>query len=69
MKTVSSFFLMIVPNFQGTGEKALVFADCAVNVDPDPEHGQLGMPVRLTTYAMGTDDHGTEALGFGSEPV
>jgi hypothetical protein len=26
------------------------------------------MPVRLTTYVAGTDDDGTEAIGFGYEP-
>ncbi len=32
----SSFFVMRVPRFDGDGERAFVFADCAVNVDPDP---------------------------------
>ncbi|WP_426574428.1 Zn-ribbon domain-containing OB-fold protein [Aquihabitans sp. McL0605] len=40
-----------------------------VNVDPDPEHVTLGMPVRLTTYVIGTDEAGTEAIGFGFEPA
>ncbi len=30
----SSYFLMVVPDFLGGGPKALIFADCAVNVDP-----------------------------------
>lgn len=30
----SSYFLMVVPNFLGSGPKALIFADCAVNADP-----------------------------------
>ena len=33
----SSFFLMVVPDFQGQGPKSFVFADCAVNVDPSAE--------------------------------
>ncbi len=40
-----------------------------VNVEPDPEHVQLGMKVRLTTSVMGTDEAGTEAVSFGFEPV
>jgi uncharacterized OB-fold protein len=40
-----------------------------INVDPDPEHVALGMKVRLATYSMGTDDAGTEAVGFGFEPA
>jgi uncharacterized OB-fold protein len=39
-----------------------------VNVPPDPEHVQLGMRVRLTTFPVGTDDDGTEAIAFGFEP-
>ncbi|HUS60568.1 MAG TPA: OB-fold domain-containing protein [Acidimicrobiales bacterium] len=40
-----------------------------INTDPDPEHVSLGMKVRLATYAVGTDDEGTEAVGFGFEPA
>jgi hypothetical protein len=29
----------------------------------------LGMPVRLATYVLGTDDNGVEAIGFGFEPA
>ena len=34
--TPSSFFLMILPEFQGQQDKPFVFADCAVNVAPSP---------------------------------
>jgi uncharacterized protein len=40
-----------------------------VNVEPDPEHVRTGMKVRLATYVVGTDEEGTEAVGFGFEPV
>jgi uncharacterized protein len=40
-----------------------------INVEASPEHVKLGMKVRLATYAMGTDDNGTEAIGFGFEPA
>jgi uncharacterized OB-fold protein len=40
-----------------------------VNVDPDPEHVSLGMKVRLTTFPVGTDSAGTEAVGYGFEPA
>ena len=39
------------------------------NVEVDPAHIRTGMKVRLTTYSLGTDDNGTEAIGFGFEPV
>jgi len=31
----SSYFLMVVPDFLGRGPKPFVFADCAVNAEPD----------------------------------
>lgn len=40
-----------------------------INVEPNPEHVSLGMKVKLATYSLGTDDEGTEAIGFGFEPV
>jgi uncharacterized OB-fold protein len=40
-----------------------------INVEPDPEHVHDGMKVRLATYSIGTDAEGTEAIGFGFEPV
>lgn len=40
-----------------------------VNVPPDPDHVQVGMKVRLTTFPIGTDSAGTEAIGFGFEPL
>ena len=40
-----------------------------INVPPDPEHVTLGMKVRLATYPLGPDEAGTEAIGFGFEPI
>jgi len=40
-----------------------------INVDADPEHVTLGMKVRLATYSLGTDEAGTEAVGFVFEPA
>ena len=40
-----------------------------INTTPDTDHVSLGMKVRLITYSMGTDDNGTEAIGFGYEPA
>jgi uncharacterized protein len=40
-----------------------------INTDPDPDHVSLGMKVRLATYVVGTDDDGSEAIGFGFEPI
>jgi phosphate acetyltransferase len=33
----SSYFLIVVPNFLKNGPRPFVFADCAVNADPNPQ--------------------------------
>jgi uncharacterized OB-fold protein len=40
-----------------------------VNTLADPDHVKLGMKLRLTTFPIGTDSEGTEAVGFGFEPA
>jgi len=40
-----------------------------VNVEATPEAVTLGMKVRLTTFPIGSDGAGTEAVGFGFEPA
>ena len=40
-----------------------------VNVKPDPAELHFGMKVRLTTFGMGADAQGVEAVGFGFEPI
>jgi uncharacterized OB-fold protein len=40
-----------------------------VNVEPSPEHIKLGMPVKLTTFPIGKDEEGVEAINFGFEPA
>ena len=40
-----------------------------INVEPDPEHVTLGMKVGLATEVIGADEEGTEAIGFGFEPL
>ena len=57
-------FVAAVVDCGGTSVRANV-----VNVAPDPEHVGTGMPVRLVTFPVGTDAAGTEAVGFGFEPV
>jgi uncharacterized protein len=40
-----------------------------INCPADPEHVRLGMKVRLTTYVVGADAQGTEAVNYGFEPA
>ena len=57
-------FVAAIVDCQGTSVRGNL-----INVDPDPEHVTLGMKVRLTTTPVGTDEAGTEAIGFGFEPI
>jgi uncharacterized OB-fold protein len=57
-------FVAAVIDCGGTSVRANV-----VNVQADPQHVTTGMKVRLTTFPIGTDEAGTEAVGFGFEPA
>ena len=57
-------FVSGIINCGGTSVRANL-----VNVEADPEHVTLGMKVKLTTFSMGADSAGTEAIGFGYEPA
>jgi uncharacterized protein len=57
-------FVSGVVDCQGTSVRANI-----VNVPADPEHVKLGMKVRLTTFPIGSDSEGTEAINFGFEPI
>lgn len=37
INTPSSFFLMVIPDFLGEKNKLFIYADCAVNIDPNAE--------------------------------
>jgi uncharacterized OB-fold protein len=56
-------FVAAVVDCDGTPVRANI-----INTEPDPEHVQLGMKVKLATYEVGTDTAGTQAIGFGFEP-
>jgi uncharacterized OB-fold protein len=57
-------FVAAVIDCDGTSVRGNV-----INVPPDNEHVKLGMKVKLATYSLGTDGLGTEAIGFGFEPI
>lgn len=57
-------FVAAVVDCDGTSVRANI-----INVEPDPEHVHTGMKVKLATYPMGADSEGTEAIGFGFEPI
>jgi uncharacterized OB-fold protein len=57
-------FVAAVIDCDGTSVRGNV-----INVAPDDEHVKLGMKVKLATYSLGRDGQGTEAIGFGFEPI
>ncbi|WP_054815018.1 Zn-ribbon domain-containing OB-fold protein [Nocardia arizonensis] len=56
-------FVAGVVDCAGTAVRANI-----VNTEPTADAIRLGMPLRLVTYSVGTDDDGIEAIGFGFEP-
>ena len=63
--TVKTPYVSAIVDLEGGG----VVKTNIVNVEPDPEHVELKMPVRMTTFVAGVDDDGTEAVAFGFEPL
>lgn len=57
-------FVSAIVDCDGTSVRANV-----VNCEPDPGAIRLGMPLRLVTFAVATDDEDTTAIAFGYEPV
>jgi uncharacterized protein len=58
-------FVSAVVDLEGGGVIKANLRDVA----PDPAGVELGMPVELTTFVVGTDSEGTEAVGFGFAPA
>jgi uncharacterized OB-fold protein len=57
-------FVAGVVDCGGTSVRANV-----VDIEPDAEHVQLGMKVKLKTFPIGTDTAGTEAIGLAFAPL
>ena len=57
-------FVAAVVDCDGTSVRGNV-----VDVEPTPDHVHLGMKVELTTFPIGADSAGTEAVGFGFRPI
>lgn len=59
-KHIGPFVSVLVRLDDGTFVKANL-----VGVAPDPDAIDFAVPVRMVTYAAGTDDDGTEAVAYG----
>ena len=70
-------FTIVSPFMPGSDAYVPAVVDCGgtsvrgqiVNTPADTDHVKLGMKVRLTTYSIGADSTGTEAINYGFEPV
>jgi uncharacterized OB-fold protein len=58
-------YVSVVVNLDGGG----VVKANLLNIEPTPEAVKIGMKVRMTTYTVGVDDDGTEAIAFAYEPA
>ncbi len=56
IKAVSSFFIMVMPEFRGRKDYPITFADCAVIPNPDPE--------QLASIAIASADNTEKLLGI-----
>jgi phosphate acetyltransferase len=61
IKTVSSFFVMVVPNYQYGGDGAFIFADSGFNPDPTAE--------QLAEIAISSADTARSLLGWAEPRV
>lgn len=57
-------FVAAVVDCEGTSVRGNI-----LNVPPDADHVSTGMKVRLATFSLGEDSAGTEAIGYGFEPL
>lgn len=70
-------FTIVTPFMPGTDAYVPAIVDLGgtsvrgqiLNTPATPENVTLGMKVRLTTYSIGSDTAGTEAINYGFEPV
>ena len=70
-------FTIVTPFIPGMSAYVPAVVDCAgtsvrgnlVNVEASPDNLELGMKVKLTTYSIGADSTGTEAINYGFEPA
>ena len=53
MSTPSSFFIMVLPEFNGEENKIFIFADCAVNINPNAKQlADIGVSSGINTKAL-----------------
>lgn len=67
LKTVSSTFIMVIPDFMGE-ERVMLFADCAVVPNPDPAQlADIAMSTAATRRAILGDEPTVAMLSFSTK--
>ena len=68
LKTVSSSFIMVAPNFQGKGDKVFLFGDCAVVPNPTSDQlADIAISTALTRRALIGDEPRVALLSFSTK--
>jgi len=57
-------FVSAIVDCDGTSVRANI-----TGIEADAEHMKTGMPVKLTTYSIGQDGEGVDAINFAFEPA
>ena len=68
INTVSSFFLMVIPEFLGEKDKLFIYADCAVNIDPtDEELAEIALASAASATKLLGEDARVGMLSFSTK--
>jgi phosphate acetyltransferase len=68
LTTASSFFIMVIPEFEGEKDKVLIFADCAVSVAPTARQlAEIGIASGMNAKALLGIDPKIAFLSFSTK--